>query len=182
MVQLRPMRRDDISWMAAMATDRSLVGEHNWPGENARSGSDVEQELLAELDATQPAETAGHGRLVVETVGDDPVPIGEVTWRTERWGPSERSRCPAFGIALLPEYRGRGLGTAAQRQLIDHLFASDPGLHRVQSDTAVDNPAEQRSLEKAGMVREGVVRHAEFRDGRFHDHVLYSILRAEWEA
>jgi aminoglycoside 6'-N-acetyltransferase len=52
----------------------------------------------------------------------------------------------------------------------------------VQSDTAGDNAAEQRSLEKAGMTREGVVREAEWRDGRYHDHILYSILRSEWES
>jgi aminoglycoside 6'-N-acetyltransferase len=52
----------------------------------------------------------------------------------------------------------------------------------VQSDTAGDNAAEQRSLEKAGMTREGVVREAEWRNGRYHDHILYSILRSEWES
>ncbi|MDO9173446.1 MAG: GNAT family protein, partial [Actinomycetota bacterium] len=96
------------------------------------------------------------------------------------WGPSPGSECPAIGIALLPQHRGKGYGTIAQRLLVDHLFR-EYGVHRVQSDTAMDNPAEQRALEKAGFTREGVVRDAEERDGEYHDHVLYGMLRTEWE-
>ncbi len=116
--------------------------------------------------------------MVVEL--DGRVPIGDVSWRSERWGPSAGSRCLAFGIALLPEFRGQGHGTDAQRQLIAHLFATTE-VHRIQSDTAIDNPGERRALEKIGMHREGVVRQAEYRGGRYHDHILYSVLRPEWD-
>ena len=160
-----------------MASDPALVGEHNWAGE-ARDVRDVERQLRGQFLENELV-GADTGSLVVELL--DGTPIGEVSWRTERWGPSERSRCPAFGIALLPTFRGRGYGTEAQRLLIDFLFARDELLHRVQTDTAADNPAEQRALTKAGMIEEGTVRHAEYRDGEFHDHVLFSILRAEWE-
>ena len=34
-------------------------------------------------------------------------------------------------------------------------------------------------LEKAGFIKEGVMRGAGFRDGRWHDGVMYSVLRAE---
>ena len=94
-------------------------------------------------------------------------------------GPSQGSRCPALGIPLLTEFRGRGSETEAQLRLTDHLFESTPA-NRVQSDTAADNPAEEASLRKAGMVPEGVVRAAEYRDGAYHDHILFSILRVEW--
>jgi aminoglycoside 6'-N-acetyltransferase len=177
-VRLRPIREDDLPWLAEMRTDPDLVGEHNWSGE-PRVRSEVERELRERFAAGGFA-APDSGTLVVEL--DDGTCIGDVSWRTERWGPSVRSRCPSFGIALLPQHRGRGHGSIAQRLLLDHLFSRDPALHRVQSDTAADNLAEQRSLEKVGMVREGVVRDAEFRDGRFHDHVLFGILRSEWES
>jgi RimJ/RimL family protein N-acetyltransferase len=106
--------------------------------------------------------------------------IGDVGWRTERWGPSEGSMCPAIGVALLPQYRGRGYGTEAQRVLVSFLFDTF-GFHRIQADTVVDNPAEQRSLEKAGFTREGIVGDAELRNGKYYDHVLYSILRLEYQ-
>ncbi len=177
-VTLRSVRDDDIEWMARMRTDATLVGEHNWSGVE-RSPAEVEADLRARL-AADGFDGDADGTLVVEL--DDTSPIGDVSWRTERWGPSPRSACPAIGIALLPEYRGHGYGTIAQALLLDHLFSRDPELHRVQSDTAADNPAEQRALTKIGMVEEGRIRDAEYRDGTFHDHLVYSILRAEWEA
>ncbi|WP_220447863.1 GNAT family N-acetyltransferase [Nonomuraea diastatica] len=41
--------------------------------------------------------------------------------------------------------------------------------------------AEQRALEKAGFTREGVLRGSGFRAGRWHDSVLYSMIRADLE-
>jgi RimJ/RimL family protein N-acetyltransferase len=75
-------------------------------------------------------------------------------------------------------YRGRGYGSRAQRLLAEHLFATTPS-NRVEADTDVENAAEQRALERAGFTREGVVRGAQYRRGRWHDLVLYSLLRSD---
>jgi RimJ/RimL family protein N-acetyltransferase len=177
-VRLRAIRRGDLEWIAEMDSDPAKIGEHNWSGEDHSFG-----ELLSSLTERYDGDgfdDPDRGLFVVEL--ENSTRIGTVSWRTERWGPSRLSACPAFGIALLPEHRGRGYGTEAQRRLIDHLFSRSLDTHRVQSDTAGDNAAEQRSLEKAGMTREGVVREAEWRNGRYHDHILYSILRSEWES
>ncbi len=175
-LRLRHIQPADIEWMAAMACDPEQVGTHNWAGES-RSVAEVEAQLREQLESGQ-LQGRYNGGLVVEIDGD--TPIGDVSWRPAQWGPSIKSRCPAFGIALKPEFRGRGFGSRAQRLLIDFLFERDPELERIQSDTADDNPAEQRALLKIGMTQEGVVRSAEFRDGEYHDHFLYSILRNEW--
>jgi RimJ/RimL family protein N-acetyltransferase len=163
--------------MVEMMTNRELVGPYNWPGSQPEA-SELEQRLRHRLgqDGLIARES---GRLVVELV--DGTAAGDVTWRSERWGPSPKSRCLAFGIALLPQYRGHGYGTEAQRLLIDFLFGLDEDLNRIQSDTAVDNIPERRSLVKIGMVEEGRVREAEFRDGSYHDHIVYGILRSEWQ-
>ena len=84
-----------------------------------------------------------------------------------------------LGVRLLAEHRGRGIGTIAQRQLID-LFFRHTTAHRVEAGTDVENLAEQHVLEKLGMTRDGVSRGAQWRDGRWHDVCLYSVLRAEW--
>ncbi|HQY14477.1 MAG: GNAT family N-acetyltransferase [Ilumatobacteraceae bacterium] len=174
-VRLRPVQRDDLSWMVAMAADKEAVGEHNWCG--APDADELLGRLHHQFQCDGFLDRRG-GRLVVLVDGEA---IGDVSWRPAQWGPSEGSVCPAIGIALLPQFRGKGYGTIAQRLLADHLFR-EYGAHRVQSDTAADNPAEQRALEKAGFRREGIVRDAEERDGRFHDHVLYGLLREEWQA
>ncbi len=176
-VCLRRVQAADLRWLAEVACDPNLTGVHNWGGEE-RDCDVVQSELEAEFAGNGLAGTES-GTLVVCL--EDGTRIGDVSWRTEQWGPSARSRCPAIGINLLPSYRGRGYGTAAQRLLVDYLFRQDPSLHRVQSDTAADNPAERRALAKVGMVEEGIVRAAEFRDGEFHDHILFSLLRVDWE-
>ncbi|MEU3455981.1 GNAT family protein [Micromonospora sp. NPDC006766] len=83
-----------------------------------------------------------------------------------------------IGTALLPEWRGHGIGWRAQAMLCDYLFTHTP-LQRIQAGTHPENIAEQRSLVKAGFQLEGVVRACEFRDGRWCDGYLYSRLRSD---
>jgi RimJ/RimL family protein N-acetyltransferase len=61
-----------------------------------------------------------------------------------------------LGIELVPEVRGRGVGTEAVRLLGEHLLAN--GYPRVQASTDVDNAAMRCSLERAGHRFEGVLR------------------------
>ena len=102
--------------------------------------------------------------------------VGFVSWRRQRVGPVATSW--EIGIALLPEARGRGYGTEAQRRLARYLLAHTP-VHRIQASTEAGNLAEQRSLEKAGFSREGVSRGIGWRDGAWRDGVNYSLLRTD---
>jgi len=115
------------------------------------------------------------GTLVVQHAGEV---VGAVTWRPVAYGPNRESGALDIGVALVPEARGRGIGTTAQRLLAEYLFQSTP-VHRVQASTDVENVAEQRALEKAGFVREGVARQAQYRAGAYHDLVTYAVLRGE---
>lgn len=107
--------------------------------------------------------------------------VGTVSWIWMQWGPSAGSRCPMIGIYLDSSARGMGVGTEAQRQLVDLMFRHTAS-NRVEAHTDVENIAERRSLEKAGFIREGVVRGAQWRNGAYHDGYLYSILREDWKA
>ncbi|MEU1465113.1 GNAT family protein [Streptomyces sp. NPDC005727] len=108
--------------------------------------------------------------------------------RAGRWAGSSGSRAPGGGpatstcwtlaIGLVPAVRGRGIGTRAQRLLAAYLF-DHTRAERLQAWTDCANLAEQRALEKAGFVREGVLRSAQWRGGRWHDQVIFSMLRAE---
>jgi RimJ/RimL family protein N-acetyltransferase len=69
-------------------------------------------------------------------------------------------------------------GTQAQRLLVRYLFAHTQ-VNRIEAITEITNRAEQRALEKAGFTREGVLRGSTFRRGRWHDQVIYSVLRDE---
>jgi RimJ/RimL family protein N-acetyltransferase len=99
-----------------------------------------------------------------------------VSWHGVNHGKPPASRCWNIGITIAPPYRGRGVGTEAQRLLAAYLLATTT-VNRIEADTDVTNLAEQRSLEKAGFTREGTMRGAQFREGAWHDMVLFSRLR-----
>jgi RimJ/RimL family protein N-acetyltransferase len=113
------------------------------------------------------------GRLMVE-VEQEQAAAGFVSWKAGSFG--GLANYWEIGIALLPEWRGRGMGWRAQAMLCDYLFTHTPA-QRIQAGTHPENVAEQKSLVKAGFQLEGVVRACEFRDGQWRDGYLYSRLR-----
>ena len=115
------------------------------------------------------------GRLVVLDHGEL---VGDVGWIPVCNGPTYACLAWNIGIDLVPSARGRGIGSRAQRLLVEHLFATTD-LDRVQATTDVDNIAEQRALERAGFSREGVLRGAQLRAGRRRSIALYGVLRSD---
>ncbi|WP_051898082.1 GNAT family N-acetyltransferase [Sciscionella sediminilitoris] len=109
---------------------------------------------------------------------DVPEPLGAVSWVAMLHGPSYPCLAYNIGIVLAPAARGRGIGTAAQRLLLEYLFAYTD-VYRIEASTDVDNLAEQRCLERIGMCREGVLRGAQLRAGIRRDVVLYAVLRED---
>jgi RimJ/RimL family protein N-acetyltransferase len=111
------------------------------------------------------------GRLAVEAEGKA---AGFVSYLRGRYG--IQGDYYEIGIALLPEFRGRGIGWRAQALLTAYLFDHAP-VERIQAGTQPENIAEQKALLKAGFQLEGVIRSAEFQAGAWRDGWLYSRLR-----
>ena len=171
-VRLRPLTLDDARVLEAA----SAVPE---PGGFEWMGFRTPGRLRKLIESGEPTIRPGgvDGRLAVALVADDSV-IGDLGWHPEHYG---MNLVPAinFGIGLLPEARGKGYGTQAQRLLVDYLFETTT-VNRVEASTDVDNIAEQRSLEKVGLRREGVLRGAQYRNGEYRDLAAYGMLRADW--
>jgi RimJ/RimL family protein N-acetyltransferase len=163
-VVLRPVFEDDLPVFEQFALDPELTGPFEWqgwsdPGRWRRRWA--ENGLLGD----------DGGQLMVATGADR---LGFVAWRkVVNW---RTSYCWNIGIQLLPKARGRGVGTQAQRLLVQYLFAHTPVV-RIEADTETSNFAEQRALEKSGFSSEGVLRSVAFRDGHWRDNVRYSVLR-----
>ncbi|QUQ70708.1 GNAT family N-acetyltransferase [Kutzneria sp. CA-103260] len=117
-----------------------------------------------------------HRLLVVDTATGER--LGLVSWHPEMYGPTIGCLAWNIGIGLLPSARGRGVGSLAQRLLVEHLFATT-SYDRIEADTDVENIAEQKALAKAGLRREGVIRGAHTRGGVRRDMVLFGILRTD---
>lgn len=163
---LRPVAENDLPLLYRLTSDPSATGQHEWfgwqdPGQFRRQWAD--NGLLGE-----------DGGMLIVTAGDEPV--GFVAWRKHQT--ARTSYCWTIGIAIAPEARGHGYGTQAQRQLVRYLFAHTQ-VNRIEAGTEITNVAEQRALERAGFTREGVLRGVSFQGGRWHDGVLYSVLRHE---
>ncbi len=77
--------------------------------------------------------------------------------------------------------QSKGCGTEAVRLLLSHAFR-DLNLQRVDLHVLASNARAIRVYEKCGFQREGVKRRAAWIDNAWHDLIIMSILREEWEA
>ena len=163
---LRAFREEDLGFLDRLDTDPAALGAFEWFGfRDVRT----RRRRWQQDGFVAPESTA------LAVVAADGTPIGIASWKAVHRGGSP-GVCLEIGLALLPEHRGRGLGTVAQRLLVDYLFRFTTA-HRLEAGTDADNVAEQRALERIGFVREGVLREVAFRDGAWRDSVLYALLR-----
>ena len=88
---------------------------------------------------------------------------------------------PLFDLRLAETSRDRGFGRLAVRWLTDHLFSTDPLLHRIEATTRHDNLAMQSVFGHCGYRLEGRMLEAwKNADGTRADTLAYAILRREW--
>jgi RimJ/RimL family protein N-acetyltransferase len=119
-------------------------------------------------------ETSTDVRFVIEADG---VPVGSVSL----FGQEELARHAEVGIALIPEARGRGIGTAAIEQIVEFAFVRR-NLRRIHLEAIASNAGAIRAYEKAGFVHEGRQREHAWVRGRYEDIVRMGMLRSEWAA
>jgi RimJ/RimL family protein N-acetyltransferase len=164
-VELRPVREPDFWIYERQAVDPAVTGHFNWSGFRDLAAT---RRRFAEDGLIGPDD----GSLLVSVRGEA---AGTVNWKRVSYGKPVWA-CWNIGIAMLPDFRGKGHGTTAQALLVRYLFDNHP-LPRIEAYTDIDNVAEQRSLEKAGFQREGTIRSAQFREGRWRDLHLYAVIR-----
>ena len=161
----RPVTEADLVMFRRFAVEPGLIGR-DWSGFR-------DAQAPARRFAADGFLGADDGRLIV-AAGTEERATGFVSWRAGTYGGA--AAYWEIGIALLPQWRGKGIGRRAQALLCDYLFAHTP-VQRIQAITHADNAAEQKALENAGFRLEGVLRAAEFRAGQWRDGHLYSRLR-----
>jgi RimJ/RimL family protein N-acetyltransferase len=96
------------------------------------------------------------------------------------WGIDTHNRNAHLGISLLPEYRGRGLGTDVINVLCRYGFLV-LGLNRLQLETLSDNSAMIAAAQKAGFTVEGSLRSVAWVNGAFCDETYLGLLATEWD-
>jgi RimJ/RimL family protein N-acetyltransferase len=136
-VRLGPAGQEDLAVIERLTGDPEATGEHSWHGW-------FEPRWFRRRWEETGLLTEDGGTLMVVRRSER---LGFVSWRRQET--ARTSYCWNVGIAMLPEVRGMGYGTEAQRLLVDYLFAHTQ-VNRVEAITEVTNTAEQRALEKAG--------------------------------
>ena len=162
MVSLRRAQPDDADFLVELMT-----GEETEPFLGGGRAFD-RGGILAEIERSQ-REPERFGRFVVEVDGERAGVMGF----EER---SEQHRIAHLGgLAVHPDFRGRGVADDAARQLQRYLF-DELGFHRLELACYGFNERAIRHSERVGFVREGVKRRAYLRHGEWQDAVLFALL------
>ena len=77
------------------------------------------------------------------------------------------------------QYWGQGIATEVTRQVVARGFA-ELGLNRIMLTVSEPNKGGVKAYLRAGFQLEGRLRQACFRSGSFHDKLVMSVLREEW--
>jgi len=89
------------------------------------------------------------------------------------------ARTAEVGMALAPDARGKGYGTAALRQIVEFGF-DRRNLRRLHLIVIGSNAAAIGCYRKVGFVEEGRRREHCWVRGHYEDEVLMGLLRDEW--
>jgi len=115
------------------------------------------------------------GLALPEVILADGQVVGRATLSNIVRGPFQSCN---LGYWVDAAHNGRGVATAAVRQIVDMAF-TELDLHRVEAGTLTHNVASQRVLERNGFVRFGIAPSYLHIAGQWQDHVLFQTINAE---
>ncbi len=173
----RPGAVLEVTLRAATAADVEQL--HGWDNSDASTGAWDEpgrssREALLERWVEQPSDPTQRGRWIVMAGA---VSVGTATWirhPMDDW-------VGLIGIMIgEPAWRGRGIGTAAHRCIVDWLFGAHADLAKLEAITDVENAIERRVLARVGFQFEGILRRRNRLRGDWRDMAFYGLLREEW--
>jgi RimJ/RimL family protein N-acetyltransferase len=169
-LRLRGFRDHDRAPFAALNADPAVM-EH-FPSRLTQAESDAFVDRIALRWAED-----GHGLWAVERAADGAF-LGFTGIARLAWLPT-----PEIGWRFARFAWGEGLATEAARAARDWAFASR-GLDEIVSVTTAGNDRSQAVMRRIGMTRDPAddFRHPNLPDGHpLRPHVLYRLVRADWE-
>jgi ribosomal-protein-serine acetyltransferase len=84
------------------------------------------------------------------------------------------------GYWLAEGLQGKGIMTRSCRALVNHAL-TELNLNRIEIRCAVGNSKSRAIPERLGFQQEGVLREAEWLYDKFVDHIVYGMLKSEWQ-
>lgn len=167
-ISLRARTDDDLDVLYRLAADLDTWEERtpSAPAPLTRARFDARLSRAAESDPSDEAVS-----FVVDV-------DGRAVGSASLFGFDLFARHAEAGIGLLPDARGRGIGTAAIAQLVEFGFVRR-NLRRIHLQAIASNTRAIRAYAKAGFVVEGRLREHAWVRGAYEDIVLMGILRSE---
>lgn len=101
--------------------------------------------------------------------------IGDCGFHVPESEPSQAE----IGIALAPEFHGRGYATETLRALFDYLFVT-LGKHRVFGSVDPSNSRSVRLMQRVGMRKESHSIKSVWFKGEWVDDVIFALLASDW--
>ena len=163
---LRPMTREDtdliVAWRNSEEVRRNFIyqelftreGHENWIKNMVETGKVVQ--------------------MIICDLAED-TPLGSVYIRDI----DRQHRKAEYGIFIGEKSaRGRGVGTAAARLMLDYCFYEEK-LHRIYLRVFSSNEQAIRSYEKAGFIKEGLLREDVCIDGQYRDIIWMAALNSD---
>ena len=177
-LRLRPATADDIPLLYEWYSQPELGALYDGLQFSASHPDLFAEEFQLWLESDAELDYAGAYILELKPDGK---PIGECSWMlVQRTGPDSPDVYQVGGLIGPPELRGQGYGSETLRVLRNFLF-SERGAHRLEAMTGAFNTGAMRTLHRNGFTREGVLRETLLINGIWHDRVIFSLLRSEWE-
>lgn len=114
-------------------------------------------------------------RLIIDT--KEHGPIGVVMLTDIDW---KNRTAQSHSKISRNELRGKGYGTKALKARTKYAF-EQLNLHCLYAHIIEYNIAAQRIVEKCGFKKEGVLRERVYKNGKYHNVVVWSILKGEFD-
>jgi RimJ/RimL family protein N-acetyltransferase len=164
-IRLRRATAEDVAWLVELYTNEET--EPFLGGRNARDAATIGAEV--ERSLREPTKS---GRMIIEADGER---AGALAFDET----SESNRIAHLGgLAVHPEFRGRGIADEAARAFQRYLLL-ELGFHRLELAVYGFNDRAIRHSERVGYVREGVKRKAYLRHGEWQDAIEFALLRED---
>ena len=169
LVNLRAMERKDLDEIMKWVNDQEVT---KYLTAFLYPISRVEEEKFLERAMSR---NDTEKNLVIET--KEGVYIGQISLHKIDW----KNNNAELGIVIgNKEYRGKGYGTEAINNLLDHAF-NQMNLYKIYLRVFEYNQRGINCYKKCGFKEEGRLRKGHFYDGKYHDVILMGLLKDEFE-
>ncbi|RXJ04149.1 N-acetyltransferase [Anaerobacillus alkaliphilus] len=85
-----------------------------------------------------------------------------------------------MGVVIREDYQKRGVMSEILEVILPYGF-DILGLNRIVGDIFAENKGSEKLLQKFGFKKEGQLRQTDFDGTRYHDTVVFSLLKSEYE-